>query len=140
MTINLKILIFKFKFKTSKLIKQLKYLIALFLAFGLMENDGTLESQSNSVEYYQFSNEIVSNEWSISRSKLYAFNQINAVKTAISIPFTNLQFAASYSHQIKVLVKLRVQLYQKASSFIMQHLFINEMINSKNSLKNLYIA
>ena len=134
MTINIKTHTFDSKFKTSKLTKHLKYLIVLFLAFGLMVNDGTLESQSNSVEYYQFSNEIISNEWSFSRYKLYAFNQINAVKKAISIPFTYLQFAASYSLEIKVLIKLRVQLYQKISSFIMQHLFINETITSTTPL------
>ncbi|EIA09482.1 hypothetical protein HJ01_01388 [Flavobacterium frigoris PS1] len=122
------------------MIKQLKYLIALFLAFGLMVNDGTLESQSNQVEYYQFSNPIVSSQWKTYRSKLYDFNQATAVKTVISIPFTYLQFAAIYSLQIKVLVKLRVKLYQKASSFIMQHLFISEMMTSTNSLNRLYIA
>ncbi|WP_040473744.1 hypothetical protein [Flavobacterium frigoris] len=140
MTINIKTHTFDSKFKTSKLIKQLKYLIALFLAFGLMVNDGTLESQSNQVEYYQFSNPIVSSQWKTYRSKLYDFNQATAVKTVISIPFTYLQFAAIYSLQIKVLVKLRVKLYQKASSFIMQHLFISEMMTSTNSLNRLYIA
>lgn len=140
MTINIKTHTFDSKFKTSKLIKQLKYLIALFLAFGLMVNDGTLETRSNAVEYYQFSNAIVSSEWKTSSSKLYIFNQATAVKTAISIPFTYLQFVAIYSLQIKVLVKLRAQLYQKASSFIMQHHFLNEIITSTNSLNSLYIA
>lgn len=140
MTINLKTHTFDSKFKTTKLIKQLKYLIALFLAFGLMVNDSTLESRSNQVEYYQFSNAIVSSQWKTYRSKLYDFNQATAVKTVISIPFTYLQFAEIYSLQIKVLVKLRVKLYQKASSFIMQHLFIGEMMTSTNSFNRLYIA
>jgi hypothetical protein len=122
------------------LIKQLKYLIALFLAFGLMVNDGTLETKSNQVEYYQFSNAIVSSEWKTSRSKLYVYNQATAVKIAISIPFTYLQFAAIYSLQIKVLVKLRTQLYQKVSSFTLQHLFLNEITISTKSLNSLYIA
>jgi hypothetical protein len=122
------------------LINQLKYLIALFLAFGLMVNDGTLETRSNQVEYYQFSNAIVSSEWKTSRSKLYVYNQATAVKTVISIPYTYLQFAAIYSLRIKVLVKLRARIHQKVSSFITQHLFINEMITSTNSLNSLYIA
>ncbi|SDX38525.1 hypothetical protein [Flavobacterium degerlachei] len=122
------------------MIKQLKYLIALFLAFGLMVNDGTLETKSNQVEYYQFSNAIVSSEWKTSRSKLYVYNQATAVKIAISIPFTYLQFAAIYSLQIKVLVKLRTQLYQKVSSFTLQHLFLNEITISTKSLNSLYIA
>ena len=99
-----------------------------------MVNDGTLETRSNQVEYYQFSSAIVSSEWKTSRSKLYVFNQATALKTVISIPLTYLQFAAIYSLQIKVLVKLRAQLYQKTSSFIMQHLFVNDMITSTNSL------
>lgn len=122
------------------MINQLKYLIALFLAFGLMVNDGTLETRSNQVEYYQFSNAIVNSEWKTSRSKLYVYNQATAVKTVISIPYTYLQFAAIYSLQIKVLVKLRARIYQKVSSFITQHLFINEMITSTNSHNSLYIA
>jgi hypothetical protein len=122
------------------LIKQLKYLIALFLAFGLMVNDGTLETRSNSVEYYQFSNAILSNEWKISRSKLYVFNQVTAVKTVVLIPFNYLQFAAIYSLQIKILVKFRAKIYQKVSSFTMQHLFLNEIMTCINSLNSLYIA
>jgi len=105
-----------------------------------MVNEGALESLSNQVEYYQFSNAIISSEWKTSRSKLYVYNQATAAKTVISIPFTYLQFAAIYSLKIKVLVKLRAQLYQKASSFITQHLFINEMTTSTNSLNSLYIA
>jgi hypothetical protein len=122
------------------LIKQLKYLIALFLAFGLMVNDGTLETRSNSVEYYQFSNAILSNEWKISRSKIYVFNQVTAVKTVVLIPFNYLQFAAIYSLQIKILVKFRAKIYQKVSSFTMQHLFLNEIMTCINSLNSLYIA
>lgn len=105
-----------------------------------MVNDGTLETKSNQVEYYQFSNAIVSSEWKTSRSKLYVYNQATAVKIAISIPFTYLQFAAIYSLQIKVLVKLRTQLYQKVSSFTLQHLFLNEITISTKSLNSLYIA
>ena len=120
--------------------KHLKYLLSLFLAFGLMVNDGVLESRSNSVEYYQYSNAIVSSEWKTSRSKLYVFNLVNAIKTAISIPFKHLQFAASYSLTVPVLFKLRTSLYQKVSSFILQYLFINEKITSTNSYTILYIA
>ena len=105
-----------------------------------MVNDGVLDSRSNSVEYYQFSNAIVSSEWKTSRSKLYVFNLVNAVKTAISIPFTYLQFAIIYSLRIPILFKLRTELYQKVRSLIGQHLFINERITSANSYTILYIA
>jgi hypothetical protein len=123
------------------LTKYLKYLISLFLAFGLMANDGVLDSRSNSADYYQFSNAIACRQLGYSRSKLYVFNQTNASeKTAFPILITYLQFAVIYSLQIKVLVKLRAQFYQKVSSFIMHRLFINEMITSRNSLNSLYIA
>lgn len=105
-----------------------------------MVNDGALEFRSNSAEYYQFSNAIVSSEGKTSRSKLYNFNQATAIKTAISIPFTYLLFADSYSLKIPVLFKTRTKLFQKASSFIKQHHFLNEIITSRNSLKSLYIA
>jgi hypothetical protein len=105
-----------------------------------MVNDGTLETRSNSVEYYQFSNAILSNEWKISRSKIYVFNQVTAVKTVVLIPFNYLQFAAIYSLQIKILVKFRAKIYQKVSSFTMQHLFLNEIMTCINSLNSLYIA
>ncbi|WP_367755249.1 hypothetical protein [Flavobacterium sp. WC2430] len=120
--------------------KHLKYFLSLLLAFGLMVNDGVLNSQSNSVEHYQYSNAIVSNEWNISRSKSYVFNQVSVVKTAISIPFKYLQFATSYSLTIPVLFKLRTQLFQKVSSFIKQYLFLNKKITSTNSYTILYIA
>lgn len=105
-----------------------------------MVNDGVLESRSNSASYYQFSNAIVSSEWKNSRSTLYVFNLVNAVKTAISIPFKYLQFATSYSLTIPVLFKLRTQLFQKVSSFIEQQLFLNKKITSTNSYTILYIA
>lgn len=106
-----------------------------------MANDGVLDSQSNSADYYQFSNATVGRQPRYSRSKLYVFNQTNASeKTAFPILITYLQFAAIYSLQINVLVKLRAQFYQKVSSFIMQRLFLNEMITSRNSLNSLYIA
>lgn len=121
--------------------KYLKYLISLFLAFGLMVNDGALNSRSNSADYYQFSNVILNNEWNYKGSKLYAFNQINSSeKTSFVFQLAFLQFQDSYSLQIPVVLKLQTLLYQKVRSFAMQHIFINEMITSRNSSKSLYIA
>ncbi|MFV8345096.1 hypothetical protein [Flavobacterium sp. ZB4P13] len=116
--------------------KYLKYLISLFLAFGLMVNDGALDSPSNSVDYYQFSNVIIRREWSYKGSKLYLFHQINSSKKT-SFPFllAFLKFQDVYSLQIRVLLKLRTLLYQKVSSFVAQHVFINEIIVSKTSVK-----
>ncbi len=121
--------------------KYLKYLISLFLAFGLMVNDGALNSPSNSADYYQFSNVILRRELNYKGSKLYVFNQINSSeKTSFLFQLAFLQFQDIYSLQIPVLLKLQTLLYQKASSFAMQHIFINEMITSRNSYKSLYTA
>ncbi|MFV8321424.1 hypothetical protein [Flavobacterium sp. LS2R12] len=121
--------------------KYIKYLLSLFLAFGLMVNDGTLDFQSNSVEYYQFSSVILRRELNSKGSKLYVFNPINSVeKTSFQFQLAYLQFQDSYSLQIPVLLQLQTLLYQKVSSFAMQHIFINEMITSRNSYKSLYTA
>jgi hypothetical protein len=121
--------------------KYLKYLLSLFLAFGLMVNDGALDSTSNSADYYQFSNVILRRESNYKDSKLYVFNPINsAEKTSFLFQLAYLQFQDSYSLQIPVLLKLQTLLYQKVSLFAMQHIFINEMITSRNSYKNLYTA
>ncbi|MDP3681027.1 MAG: hypothetical protein Q8R22_09345 [Flavobacterium sp.] len=121
--------------------KYLKYLLSLFLAFGLMVNDGALDSPSNSADYYQFSNVILRRELSHKGSKLYVFHQINsAEKTAYLFHLIYLQFQDIFSLQIPVLLKLQTLLYQKVRSFASQYIFINEMITSRNSYKSLYTA
>lgn len=122
------------------MIKQLKYLLALFLAFGLMVNDGALVSPINSVEQYQFSNAIVSSDAKTARSKTIYFKQILAVQSVISIPITYLQFAISFSLSLPDILKTRRQLFQKIVSSIAQNLFLNETLNSRNALSSLYIA
>lgn len=119
----------------------LKYLLSLFLAFGLMVNDGTLDSPSNSVDYYQFSNVILRRKLNDKDSKLFVFLQINsAEKTSFLFQLAFLHFQDSYSLQIPVLLKLQTLLYQKVKLFAMQHIYINEMITSRNSYKSLYTA
>lgn len=106
-----------------------------------MVNDGTLNSSSNSAAYYQFSNAILRSELNYKGSKLYAFNQINSSeKTPFLFQLAFLQFKDIYGLQIKALLKLQTLLYQKVSSFTAQHIFINEMITSRNSSKSLYKA
>jgi hypothetical protein len=122
------------------LIKQLKYLIALFLAFGLIVNDGALVSSINSVEYYQFSNAIVSSNSKTARAKTVYFKQISAAQSVFSIPLTYLQFAISYSLSVLAILKTRTQLFQKITSFIAQNLFLNETITARNAHTSLYIA
>jgi hypothetical protein len=123
------------------LTKYSKYLISLFLVFSLMVADCTVDSQSNSVDYYQYSSVILRRELNYTYSKLYVFNQSSSSKVAsFLILLIYLSFKDIYSLQIRVLLKLRTLLYQKVRSFVAQHLFINEMIASKNSCKSLYIA
>lgn len=122
------------------MIKQLKYLIALFLAFGLMVNDSTLVSPINSVEYYQFSNAIVSSNSKTACAKTVYFKQISAAQSVFSIPLTYLQFAISYSLSVPGILKTRTQLFQKITSFIAQNLFLNETITARNAHTSLYIA
>jgi hypothetical protein len=122
------------------LIKQLKYLIALFLAFGLMVNDSTLVSPLNSVEYYQFSNAIVSSNSNTARAKTVYFKQISAAQSVFSIPLTYLQFTISYSLSIPVILKTRNQLFQKITLLIAQNLFLNESLTARNGYSSLYMA
>jgi hypothetical protein len=106
-----------------------------------MVNDGTLNSSSNSAAYYQFSNAILRSELNYKGSKLYAFNKINSSeKTPFLFQLAFLQFKDIYGLQIKALLKLQTLLYQKVSSFTAQHIFLNEMITSRNSYKSLYKA
>ena len=121
--------------------KYLKYLLSLILAFGLMVNDDALNSPSNSADYYQFSNVILRRELNYKRSKLYMFHQVNSTeKTSFLFQLAYLRFQDCYNLQIPVLLKLQTLLYQKVSLFAMQHIFINEMITSRNSYTSLYIA
>ena len=121
--------------------KYLKYLISLFLAFGLIANDGALDSQSNPADYYQFSNVILRKELNYKGSKLCAFHKANpSEKTSFLFHLVYLQFQDSCSLQITVLLKLQTLLYQKVSSFASQYVFINEMITSRNSYKSIYTA
>ncbi|KIA87369.1 hypothetical protein OA85_07195 [Flavobacterium sp. AED] len=105
-----------------------------------MVNDGALNSQSNSVDYYQFSNVILRRELNYKGSKLYVFNQINSSEKTFLFHLAYLQFQDIYSFKIPVLQKSQTLLYQKVRSFATQHLFVNEMIPSPNSYKSLYIA
>lgn len=121
--------------------KHIKYLISLFLVFGLVANDCTLYSQSNSADYYQFSNVILRTELNTRGAELYVFDQVNSFKnTTFPILFSYLQFKDFFGLQVKVLLKTQTLLYQEVSSIMSYNIFINELITSKNSCKSLYIA
>ncbi len=120
--------------------KHLKYLLSLLLVFGLTVNDGILYSQSNSAEYYQFSNVIFSSETTTKGSKVYLFNQVSPQKTSFPVLLTFLEFKAINTLQIRVIQKIQTLLYQKIRSITSQYIFVNEIIFSKNSSESLYIA
>lgn len=121
--------------------KHLKYLISLFLAFGLMVNDGTILSQSNSAAYYQVSYVNTQNEFTHASAKLYQFHQKNSAERIGSpILFAYLKFQDAYSIQTRILLKLRIILYQNISAAKALHVFLSKIITSSNHYSNLYIA
>lgn len=121
--------------------KYLKYLLSLFLAFVLIANDGTLDSQAKSADYYQSSYVILKQELDFKDSRLYVLGQfISRVQTSFSIPILSLGFSVVCSFKIRVLLKLRTLLYQNINSFIKQSVFVNELITSNNLYKSLYSA
>ncbi len=120
--------------------KHLKYLLSLLLVFGLTVNDGILYSQSNSAEYYQFSNVIFSSETTTKGSKVYVFNPVSSQKTSFPVLLTFLEFKEISTLQIRVLLKIQTLLYQKVRSNTALYIFINEIITSRNYFESLYIA
>lgn len=106
-----------------------------------MVNDCDLYSQSNSVDYYQFSSVILRGESNNNSFPLYQFDPVNSSNTISSpILFACLEFKDSYSLQIWVLLKTQKLLHQEVSSILSQSIFRNEMITSRITCENLYIA
>lgn len=105
-----------------------------------MVNDSALVYSINSVEYYQFSNAIVSSDTKTTRAKTVHFTQISTVQSVISIPITYLKFAISYSLSVLDTLKTRTQLYQKIISIVAKILFLNETITARSAHPSLYVA
>jgi hypothetical protein len=106
-----------------------------------MANDGTILSKSNSAEYYQVSYVKIRNEFSHESSKLYRFHQINSSeKIGLPILFAHLKLKDVYSIQTRVLLKLRVAVYQNIRATKELHTFLSKIITSSNRYSNLYIA
>jgi len=125
----------------NKLNKNLKYLIALFLAFVVIAGDGTLISQSKSAEYYQSSFVVLSRELNLKSARFYKFGQVySCSKKRFSIVLNFLKTENVFSFQIKELLKQQSLLHQKLTSFINQSVFINEIITSNHFNKSLYNA
>ncbi len=121
--------------------KYIKYLISLFLVFGLMVNDGILDSKSNSAEYYQVSYVKTTNKFGYKYFKLHQFHQIPLSKKIVfPIVFEHLKFHDFYNLQTRILLKLRIILFQNICIIKAQHTFLSKIITSSNHFSNLYIA
>ncbi|WP_147298203.1 hypothetical protein [Flavobacterium aquicola] len=121
--------------------KYLKYLLSLFLAFGLIVNDGILHSESNSAEYYQVSYFKSRNEFGQKDSKSYVFHQIrSSERIALPILFAHFKLQDVYTIQTRILLKLQNSLYQNISATKAQIAFLSKVITSSNHFSNLYIA
>lgn len=119
----------------------LKYLISLFLALVVIAGDCALNYQSNSPEYYQSSNVIVSPELEFKSFRLYKFGfskSIEKTSFAIFIIYKNVKEVLTL--QIRILLQRCELLNQKINSFIKQSVFLNEIITSKHFPKSLYTA
>ncbi|WP_281636346.1 hypothetical protein [Flavobacterium marginilacus] len=117
--------------------KYLKYLISLFMAFGLMVNDGILHSKSNSAEYYQVSYFKTGNEFDPKDSKSYVFHQKHSPeKIAFSIISAYLEFHDIHNLKTRNLQKLQNLLYQNISAAKAQMTFLSKVINSSNHFSN----
>jgi hypothetical protein len=98
-----------------------------------MVNDGILDSQSNSAEYYQVSYVKTRNEFSHKDSKTYQFHQkLSSEKIVSPILFRHLKFRDTYTLQTRVLLKLRIVMYQNISIINTQYTFLSKIITSSN--------
>ncbi|MEO7976946.1 hypothetical protein [Flavobacterium sp.] len=121
--------------------KYLKCLLSLFLVFALIANDGTLDSQAKSADYYQSSYVILRRELDFKNSRVYVLGQFTSrVQTTFSIPLLSLGISVICGFQIRLILKLRTLLYQHINSFIRQSVFVNELLTSNNLYKSLYKA
>jgi hypothetical protein len=121
--------------------KYLKYLISLFLVFGLTVNDCSLDSVSKSDEYYQFSGVTRRRELSFGGYKVFVFNWRNSTKKTLSpVQLAYLKLQDIYGIQVREIFKFRTLLYQEVRSILTQSIFLNEVITSKNPFKSLYMS
>jgi hypothetical protein len=104
-----------------------------------MVNDGILDSQSNAAPYDQVSYFTIRKDFK--NSKSYLFNQRTLFEKNLSpILFAQFQFQDVYSLHIKVLLKLRIVLYQGISAIKAQQAFLSKIITSSHPYSSLYIA
>lgn len=107
----------------------------------MIANDGTLDSRSKTVDYYQSSFVIAKRELDFKAFRLYKYNKLTSCKKAIfSIVLKYLNVEDVFSFKITIVFKFRKVLHQKINSFINQSVFVNEIITSNNFKTGLYVA
>ncbi|KQO29920.1 hypothetical protein ASF10_05285 [Flavobacterium sp. Leaf82] len=119
----------------------IKYLLSLFLAFVVIANDGTVDFQTKSADYYQSSFVILRRELNFRTSRFYIYKQLkDGVSGSFLIPVIYLQLKDVCNLQVRTVQKLQKLLYQNLHSFMRQSVFMNEIITSNNFYKSLYSA
>ncbi len=120
--------------------KYIKYLISFLLIIGLAVNECSIYSQINSANYHQVSYVNNKKESCHKDLELYTYGRkilSGKVFSALIVYFNLLDV---YSNQILTILKLRIELYQKINSLLIQHVFLNKIITSGNQYSSLYIA
>lgn len=121
--------------------KHLKYLISLFLAFVVIANDCTLDSQSKVADYYQSSYLVLRTEIDFRNIRLYKFAKARSFEEfSFPVLLAFLGLRTVFSFQTRIILKLCKLLYQNINSYIRQSVFINELIISSYFHKSLYSA
>jgi len=120
--------------------KYIKYLISLLLIFGLTVNECSLYSQINSSNYHQVSYLNTRKELSNNSTELYTFGRkiLSGNYLIPLISYCNLR--DFFSAKILNILKLRIEVYQKINSIIVQLVYLNKIITSSNQYSSLYIA
>lgn len=123
------------------MIAYIKHLISLLLIFGLTANECSVYSQINTLSYYQVSCVNTRKELNYKGSELYIYSGKTISKKALSVALLTYDYLQSaYSHQIKIILKLQIELYQTINKIKAQHVFLNKISISSNRYSNLYIA
>lgn len=121
--------------------KYLKHLISLLLIFGLTVGGCSIYSQTDTSTYYQVSYVSTRKELNYERSGLYVYSgQTISKKTLTTALFAIRNLQRVYSLQIKIILKLQLELYQRINYMKARLVFLNRIITSSKHYPSLYIA
>ena len=121
--------------------KYIKYLISFLLIFGLTVNECFIYSRINSANFHQVSYVNTRKEFSHNTSELYVYTGKTLSEKLFSIVlFTYQNLKKAYNTQTQIILKLRIELYQKINTEIAQRAFLKKTTTSSNQYSSLYIA